>query len=54
MKSIAREIRLNIEEMNTLKNSPFALVYKDENFFFKGKRHNVNALLRLGFMTCIH
>jgi hypothetical protein len=30
MKSISKEIRLNVNEMNTLANSPFAVVYKDE------------------------
>jgi hypothetical protein len=34
MKSISREIRLNVTEMNEQKNSPFAVVYKDERFFF--------------------
>lgn len=34
MKTISREIKLNIEEMNTLKNSPSWIVYKDEKFFF--------------------
>ncbi len=45
MKSIAREIKLNITEMNEQKGSPFAVVYKDESFFFKEKRHNVPQLL---------
>lgn len=54
MKSIAREIRLNIQEMNDLKSSPAAIVYKDEEFYFKEKRHNVSNLLRLGFLCCKH
>ena len=32
--AIAREIKLNIEDMNTHKHSPFSIVYKDEQFFF--------------------
>lgn len=54
MKSIAREIRVNVQEMNEMKNSPFAIVYKDEQFFFREKRHNVPNLLRLGFLCCRH
>ena len=54
LKSIAREIRVNVQEMNDMKNSPFAIVYKDEQFFFKEKRHNVTNLLRLGFLCCRH
>src|SRR5947208_626038 len=54
MKSISREIRLNVIEMNEQKNSPFYVVYKDEKFFFKEKRHNVPNLLRLGFLLCKH
>ena len=40
--------------MNDAKHSPFAIVYKDEQFFFKEKRHNVPNLLRLGFLACKH
>jgi len=54
MKSISREIKLNVDAMNTTPNSPFAVVYKDEQFFFKGRRHNVPSLLRLGFLCCHH
>ena len=54
MKSISREIKLNCDEMNKIPNSAFAIVYKDENFFFKNKRHNVPKLLRLGFLVCKH
>jgi hypothetical protein len=54
MKSISREIRLNCQEMNESKNSPYAIVYKDEQFFFKEKRHNVPNLLKLGFLLCKH
>lgn len=53
MKSISREINLNIDELGK-KNSPYYIVYKDENFFFKGKRHNVPKLLRLGFLCTKH
>lgn len=45
---------MNTQDMNETKNSPFAVVYKDESFFFKGKRHNVPNLLRLGFLLCRH
>lgn len=54
IKSIAKEIRLNIYEMNDVKTSPASIVYKDESFFFKEKRHNVPNLLRLGFLLCHH
>lgn len=54
MKSISREINLNPVEMNETKSSPFAIVYKDEDFFFLNKRHNVPKLLRLGFIMCKH
>jgi len=40
--------------MNDIKNSPYSIVYKDENFFFQNKRHNVPKLLRLGFICCRH
>lgn len=52
MKSIAREIKLNFQEMNDLKSSPYSIVYKDEQFFLKEKRHNVPNLLKLGFLMC--
>ena len=54
MKSISKEIRLNVDDMNNVKHSPFAIVYKDEQFFFVEKRHNVNNLLKLGFLMCKH
>ena len=54
MKSISREIKLNTVEMNDTKTSPFCIVYRDENCFFKGKRHNVPNLLKLGFLLCKH
>jgi hypothetical protein len=54
MKSISREIKLNVDAMNSTPNSAFAVVYKDEQFFFKGKRHNVPNLLKLGFICCRH
>jgi hypothetical protein len=40
--------------MNKLKGSAYAIVYLDEEFFFKDKRHNVPALLKLGFLLCKH
>lgn len=54
MKSISREIKLNVDEMNTQKTSAYSLVYKDDKFFFLNKRHNVPKLLRLGFLLCKH
>ena len=54
MKAISREIKLDIQEMNDQKNSPVAVVYKDETFFFKEKRHTVPNLLKLGFLLCKH
>jgi hypothetical protein len=54
IKSISREIKLNVEEMNSLKTSPFCIVYKDPQFFFKNSRHSVPNLLRLGFLLCSH
>jgi hypothetical protein len=54
MKSISKEIKLNVLEMNDVQTSPYHIVYKDENFFFVNKRHNVPKLLRLGFMVCKH
>ena len=52
LKSIRREIRLNVEDMDQQKHSPFAIVYKDEHFFFIEKRHTVYNLLKLGFLLC--
>ena len=54
MQSISKEIKLNIQEMNDVKNSAYAIVYKDEKFFFKDKRHNVPNLIKLGFLCCKH
>jgi hypothetical protein len=54
MKSISREINLNTVALTNEKTSPFYIVYKDEQFFFVGKRHNVPRLLRLGFLLCKH
>jgi hypothetical protein len=54
MKSISKEIKLNVIEMNEVSTSPFLNVYKDEKFFFLQKRHNVPKLLRLGFLCCKH
>ncbi len=54
MKSISREIKLNVDAMNNIGNSPYAIVYKDEDFFFLNKRHNVPNLLKLGFLCCKH
>ena len=54
MISISKEIKLDVNAMNTVSNSPAAIVYKDEQFFFKGRRHTVPNLLRLGFICCRH
>lgn len=54
MKSISKEIKLNVDAMNAIANSPYAVVYKDEQFFFKGRRHTVPNLLKLGFICCRH
>lgn len=34
MLSISKEIKLDVNAMNTVSNSPAAIVYKDEQFFF--------------------
>ncbi len=52
MNSIKKLIRLNIYEMEVMKQSAYAIVYKDENFSFKDKRHNVSNLLKIGFLLC--
>ena len=54
MKSISKEIKLDVHAMNTLPTSPSAVVYKDEQFYFKGRRHTVPNLLKLGFLCCRH
>jgi len=54
MKSISKEIKLNFEEMQRDRSSPFAVVYKDSKKFFKDSRHNVPQLQRLGFLLCKH
>lgn len=54
MKSISREIKLNLDEMNNNKGSAYHVVYKDEKFFFTEKRHNVPNLLKMGFLLCKH
>jgi hypothetical protein len=54
MKSISKEIYLDWNEMNDTPTSAYSLVYKDENFFYKEKRHSVPSLLRLGFLCCRH
>ena len=52
MNAIKRLIKLNFIEMQEQPNSAFALVYKDESFFFLHKRHTVKNLLKLGFLLC--
>jgi hypothetical protein len=54
MKSISREIKLNIESMQSISNSPAAVVYKDEAFFFQKNRHSISNMLKLGFLLCRH
>ena len=54
MTSISKEIRVDVKQMNEVSNSAFAIVYKDEQFFFKKKRHTVANLIKLGFLCCIH
>jgi hypothetical protein len=54
MEKIAPEIRLNYQQMCQVSASPYAVVYKDANMFFKEKRHNVPKLIRLGFILCRH
>ena len=54
MKSISKEIKLDVVAMNEVANSPHAVVYKDEQFFFKGRKHTVSNLLRLGWLLCRH
>jgi hypothetical protein len=40
--------------MNDQKTSAFAVVYKDEQFIFQGKKYNVQKLMHLGFLLCDH
>lgn len=54
MKKIAPEIRLNHQDMITNSASVHAVVYKDEQMFFKESRHNVPKMVRLGFALCRH
>lgn len=54
IKSISKEIKLDVYQMNDVKNSAFHIVYKDSNKFFVQSRHTVNNLLKLGFLLCKH
>jgi len=44
---------LDCDEMYTNEKSNYALVYLDEAFRSKDKRHNVRKLLRLGWLCCL-
>ena len=52
MKAIAPEIRLDYNEMENNEMSGYAVVYMGEAFKSKDKRHNVKAMLRLGWFLC--
>ena len=54
MKSISREIKLNVDAMLTIGNSPAAVVYKDTSFFLKESKHSIPSMLKLGFLLCRH
>jgi len=54
MREIAGSIMLDCDEMYNNEKSGFALVYLDDIFRSKDKRHNVRKLLRLGWLLCLH
>jgi len=53
MRHISGAIMLDVDEMYNNEKSNFALVYLDDTFRSKDKRHNVRKLLRLGWLTCL-
>ena len=53
MRHISTAIMLDCDEMYNNEKSKFALVYLDDSFRSKDKRHNVRKLLRLGWLTCL-
>ena len=54
MRHIAPSIMLDVDKMYQDEKSCFALVYLDESFRSKDRRHNVRKLLRLGWLCCLH
>ena len=53
-KSIAAEINLDYESIHANHNAGQALAYMDEKFAFKGKKHNVDNLIIMGWLLCKH
>ena len=54
LKSVAPEIRLNYDEMLANRNKGQALCYLDQNFAYKGGKHNVENLILVGWLLCRH
>ena len=54
IKAISQDIMLDYEAFNQTSSSPYSIVYKDDEKFFKDGKHNVPALLKLGFLLCRH
>ena len=54
LKSIAPEIRLDIEAMNANRNAGQALCYLDPKFAYLNGKHNVENLTLIGWLLCKH
>ena len=54
LKSIAGEIRLNYEKMESDRFQGQALCYLDTNFAYKDNKHNVENLILIGWLLCKH
>lgn len=56
MRTISKEINLDVSELGANENSIFYAFYGNENFIYdkEEERYSVDKLMKLGFLTCQH
>ena len=54
LRAIASDIRLDVDAMKANPKSPWAIAYLDKEFAFKDGRHQVDQLILIGWLLCMH
>ena len=54
LRSIAPEIRLDVDAMKDDPKSPWAIAYLDADFSYQNGRHSVDQLILIGWLLCSH
>ena len=54
LRSIAPEIKLNVDQMIHNTSSAWHIAYRDRDFAFKNNRHDIQKTILIGWLHCKH